>query len=953
MMQNHTDLYKALAELSLQLSSVERNSETEPNPFIDGPIVIISRRMDSGLTVEYASSNIRLFGFPDHIEKWPQRSFLELIHPDDRARVHDEIDTIIQSNRTTGRVHYRLQCPDHMNRWIEDFIILLKNENDTTTRYFSFLQDMTHRRQAEERFRILYEIAHQVNSSASLEELLYQIHQSIRAVMFADNFYVAIYNEQTDLVSFPYFVDQFDRQPEPRIRKKGLTEYVIHTGEPLLFTPETKKDLLALGKVEVIGTVPECWLGIPLKMRQHTIGALVLQSYDRSKPYYQSDIDLLSALAHEIAFAVERKQATHEYHRQSEWLKVTLSSIGDAVIACDTLSRIIFMNGIASNITGWGTEESIGKTIDEVFRIESEFPDFPVQNPVTRVLKEGIVVGLANHTILITRDGKRLPIDDSGAPIKDSDGNILGVVLVFADITERRNAEKQIRDSERKYRSIFENIHEGIYQVTSGGDFLTVNPALVRILGYPDAKTLSETNIRKRIFRHDEDFIRINQIAMLQNDIQPFETQWYRHDFSMIDVQINNRAVFDEQGQLDYFEATVEDITSRKKLEYQLHQSQKMEIIGTIAGGIAHDFNNMLTVIKMNLQLAKLKSQNPESVSDALEQISAAAQRAEALTRKILSFSRPHILNMDMSNLNQVVHSVLKMLEHILPANIELKVITDPLLENSKVDVVQMEQVLMNICINARDAMPSGGVLTIRTFNATVDRLFTQTFPAARESAYACLSVQDNGIGMSDEIKNRMFEPFFTTKETGKGTGLGLSTAYGLVKSHGGFFHIESQTSRGTTVKIFIPAVKEHIVASEATQNGPSHRGQECILIVEDQDYIRKATMNILESAGFELLEARDGEEAIRIFEKFSDRIDLIFIDHMLPRKNAIEVHREIAPNFKRGFYLVTSGYSLDEKQHRYMSEHGIEFIPKPYEPDALLSKIKNTLMKKTAFVRS
>ncbi len=375
-MSDQTNLYKTLTELSLQLSSQEQAPDsqyfTEPNPFINGPIVIVNKSVDTEWAIVFISANITLFGFPERLDQWNKKDYADLIHPDDINRVRNEIGSIIQSNKTTGRLHYRLQCPDQVNRWIEDFLIILRDDDGQPVRYFSFLQDLSHSKQAEERFRILYEIAHQVNSSASLEELLYQIHQSIRTIMFADNFYVAIYNEQTKLVSFPYFVDQYDQQPPPRAKKKGLTEYVILTGEPMLFTPETQKELIAQGVIEVIGTPPECWLGIPLKIRKHTIGAIVLQSYDSAKRYNQSDINLLGAMANEIAFAVERKQSSQEYYRQSEWLKVTLASIGDAVIACDTQSRVIFMNQIAANLTGWSPENAIGQTINEVFRIERD-----------------------------------------------------------------------------------------------------------------------------------------------------------------------------------------------------------------------------------------------------------------------------------------------------------------------------------------------------------------------------------------------------------------------------------------------------------------------------------------------------------------------------------------------------------------------------------------------------
>lgn len=954
-MSDNRNLFEQFAELSIRLSKISSREEDKPsfeaNPFINGPIVIVSKKTDSSGTVEYISPNIRELGFSADLANWRERGFYRYIHPDDQNRVLREIDLLCSKGCTTGRLHYRLKGEDRIIRWVEDFLIFLRDESGQVKTYFSFLQDLTHRRQAEERFRILYEIAHQVNSSANLEELLYRIHQSIRTVMYADNFYVAIYDERSDLVSFPYFVDQFDEKPQARKKRRGLTEYVIHSGKSFLVFPKAQPEVIAEHQIQIIGTLPECWLGIPLNLKGKTIGALVVQSYDTVHRYQQTDIDLLSALANEIAFAVERKQSEESYYRQSEWLKVTLASIGDAVIACDTCGKVIFINRAASLLTGWPEAEAIGEDINRIFRIESETPEYPLQNPVTRVLAEGVVVGLANHTILISRDGKRIPIDDSGAPIRDAQGNILGVVLVFADITERRKTEKQIRESEQKFRSIFENVLEGIYQVTPDGQLLTVNPAMVRMLGYPDAQTLIGVNLRKRIFRHEEDYIRVYQLAMLSKEIIPFETQWYRQDFSVIDVQINTRAVYDERGSVQYYEATVDDITARKKLEFQLQQSQKMEVVGTLAGGIAHDFNNMLTVIKMNLQLAKMRIHHPETVQESLAQISSAAARAEALTKKILTFSRQQPLNMEINNLNTIVQSVLKMLEHVLPANIEVKIQLDPDLPNSQLDAVQIEQVLMNICINARDAMPSGGKMTIQTFHTINETHFRNLFPNAKGSLYSAIRVRDTGIGMAEHIKQKIFEPFFTTKESGRGTGLGLSMAYAIVKSHGGFIHVDSAPNQGTTMTVYFPSINECLMKKDEKESGPSSRGHESLLIVEDQEHIRKAARKILESSGYNIIEAADGEEAIRLYERHADSVDLIFIDQMLPKMNALEVHRRLSSHQPLPAFLLTSGYSLDEAQKKYIKEHAIGFIEKPYEADQLLNAIR-TLLRSQSKIR-
>lgn len=947
------DLLRQFSDLTVHLSGADPFSKkygatlsvNEPNPFINGPIIIVQKEIDPEMTVRYMSPNILNLGLEIHHDARSGWKYIEYIHDDDRKRVQKELDKAFASGKNTCRLFYRLTASGYKRRWVEDFVLIIREPGGQPSYITSFIMDLSQHRNAEDRFRILFEIARTVNSAASLQELLAQIHLSLSEIMYAENFYVAIYDETTDRVSFPYFVDQFDSPPAPRQKRKGLTEYVLNTGQPCLFTAESIREHERQGLLKVIGTPPLCWMGIPLKQKDHTIGVMVLQSYDRSRVYNLSDMELISALADEIAIAIERKQAEKRFNEQSEWFKVTLGSIGDAVIACDINERIIFMNPVAEKLTGWTKNEAIGRNVSEVFRIESENPDWPVQNPIKRVLAEGTVVGLANHTVLITRDGRRISIDDSGAPIRNEQLELIGVVLVFCDITERRKTERALRVSEAKYRSIFENIAEGIYQVSPDGTLLTANPAFARITGIPSADEAVRRNAAKSVFANEEDFHHINQLTLLSGNIYHADTVWKHADGTSIDVHIHNRAITDDAGQLKYYEATVEDVTRQRNLERQLLQTQKMDFIGSLAGGIAHDFNNMITVIRMNVQLAKIHTHQPERIMEFLEQIATASQRAEQITRKLLTFSRPQMPQLATDNLNHTVQTTLKMLQHVMPASVEIHQELDPGLMNSSLDATQMEQVLLNLCLNARDAMPNGGSLWLRSCNVLRDDERLQNLlPAPVASDYVCVTVQDTGSGMPEEVRRRMFEPFFTTKEKGKGTGLGLSMCYSIVKSHNGFFNVESTPGFGTTIELYLPAIRESIHYTARDTHSAVPRGQECILLVEDNADICRATKLLLESAGYVVVEALDGDTATAAFEAQPHRFDLVFIDNVLPKKSGWAVFQRIRSLRPDITALFTSGFSLTDQHLKDFRDQNVPFIPKPYAPDNLLSRIRELI---------
>jgi len=386
----------------------------------------------------------------------------------------------------------------------------------------------------------------------------------------------------------------------------------------------------------------------------------------------------------------------------------------------------------------------------------------------------------------------------------------------------------------------------------------------------------------------------------------------------------------------------------RKGMEEQLLQAQKMEAVGNLAGGVAHDFNNVLTAIMgySELILDALPEGHPEH--NHIEEIRKAGERAAALTRQLLAFSRKQILQPEVLCLNEVVSGMTKMLKRMIPEDVELVAVLDPALDRVKLDPMQMEQVLMNLAVNARDAMPKGGKLTLETANAELDAAYTKIHPEIQPGNYVMLAVSDTGCGMDEEIQARIFEPFFTTKEKSKGTGLGLSTVYGIVKQSGGSIFVYSEPGKGTAFKIYLPRVEE--VPGErgpAVEKRPVPalpQGAETVLVAEDDETLRRLIYEILQSSGYAVLEAGRGEEALRLAGEHAGPIHLLITDMVMPGMGGREVAGRLAALRPGTRVLYVSGYTDDAVVRHGVLESGVAFLQKPFVPEALLRKVREVL---------
>lgn len=521
------------------------------------------------------------------------------------------------------------------------------------------------------------------------------------------------------------------------------------------------------------------------------------------------------------------------------------------------------------------------------------------------------------------------------------------------EIADRRHAEAALRESEKRYRNLFNRVPVGLYRTTPLGQILEANPALVQMLGYPDRQSLLATNAAD-LFVHPEE--RGREQALLDHDdiVRGFEAQLRRYDGTIIWVRDTSRAVRDADGQLLSYEGSLEDVTERKHLEDQLRHAQKMEAVGRLAGGVAHDFNNVLTAITgyTSLLLSDLASDRPldraaqQAVRADLEEVERAADRATALTHQLLAFSRRQVLQLRTLDLNELVHNLEKMLRRLIGEDVELRTVLEPALGKVRADPVQIEQVILNLAVNARDAMPQGGRLTLETANVTLDQAAVRGRLEVRPGPYVRLSVSDTGAGMDEEIKSHLFEPFFTTKERGKGTGLGLATVFGIVKQSGGDIQVHSEPDQGAAFEIYLP--RERDTSRYVEKSPPAARslpGSETILLVEDEETVRLLVQRVLQRRGYTVLEACDAHDALSLVQRYDEPIHLLVTDVIMPGgMSGWDLAQRLASTRKEMKVLYMSGYPDDVVARPAAAGAELNFIPKPFTTGDLAQKVRQVL---------
>ncbi len=645
--------------------------------------------------------------------------------------------------------------------------------------------------------------------------------------------------------------------------------------------------------------------------------------------------DLYTIYQHLLIHRIRRQLVEREelFHLISE-------NAADMIAVVDMEGRRIYNSLSYQKVLGYSPEElQASSSFEQIHPDDRE----RLKKAAEDARRSGI--GKTLEYRLRHKNGTWLVLESTSSVIRNAKGEPEKLVVVNRDITERKRAEEALRRSEAGFRSVVEDAPYGIYRASTAGRFLQVNPALQKMLGYELAEELLRRDLTSDIFRHAGEYQRLTELLTRAEEIKDVEMEWKRQDGTPITVRCSGRRINDENGVPAYFEVFADDVTEKRVLEKQLRMAQKMEAIGRLSGGIAHDFNNLLgVIIGYSGVLKKNLSENTALCEHALE-IEKAGRRAASLTKQLLAFSRQQVLTPAVLSLNTLASDMEKMLPRLLGEDIEVSLALDSELGNVKADQSQIEQVIMNLAVNARDAMPMGGKLKIQTSNVELDETYTRNHPGSKAGNYVMLAVTDTGTGMDAGTLTHIFEPFFTTKERGKGTGLGLATVYGIVKQSNGYIGVDSAPGKGTSFQIYLPRhVGEPATEEQKTDSGEKLSGSETILLAEDAEPLRKLAQTFLEASGFRVLSAESGEQALAVAARYGGTFDLLLTDVVMPGMNGRVLAEQLLPRQPGMKVLYMSGYTDSFIAGHGVLEPGTHLLHKPFTEEVLIRKVREML---------
>jgi PAS domain S-box-containing protein len=646
----------------------------------------------------------------------------------------------------------------------------------------------------------------------------------------------------------------------------------------------------------------------------------------------------------------ERKSIEAQIHKLNleleakERLQLLLDSTAESIYAIDVNGTCTLCNPACLQLLGYSRDsELLGKDMHGL--IHHTRPDGRPYPREECAIYLAFTQGKGTHVtdeVLWRADGTSFPAEYWSYPICHN-GRVVGSVVTFFDITQRKKAEEALRRSESRYRSIIERAPYGVFRVDQSGRIAMANSAFAAMLGYQDPDEVLGLNTGTDVYLNSTEEQRARDYAS-EDPAVGYETKWKRKDGKTITVRVGGRRLPDDDELPGGFDVFVEDITEHRSLQKQFEHAQKMEAVGRLAGGVAHDFNNLLMIVSGYAQLMEEASADPEKVIEYAIQIQDASSKAATVTRQLLAFSRKQVLEQTVLDLNYAVKDLANMLPRLLGEDVETVLELDTQVGTVRADRGQMEQVIMNLAVNARDAMPQGGRVTIATSNVALDASYYQGVEVP-PGQYVLLAVSDTGIGMDAATQVHIFEPFYTTKEAGKGTGLGLATVYGIVKQSHGFIWVYSEPDKGSIFKIYLPRADAAVDSDESLQpvQVPS-AGTETILLVEDEAALRNVCRVYLESKGYTVLEAGNAKEAMKICQSHDRPIHVLITDIVMPGLGGLELAKSALEMRPALSVVLVSGFTdrpLDREALRFA-----KFLQKPFSFDALARTVRSLLDK-------
>lgn len=898
----------------------------------------------------------------------------------------------LDENQMHG-VEYRLEIKE-TEVWFDGSISPLSKNS-----VIWIARDITQRKRVETERLLLLEIIQAAITTGNLAGLLNRIHESISKLIYAENCFVALYEPSTNSMHFEFWVDKFDPVPAPRPVGQGFSSYVLRTGRPLLLTEDLKHRMYEQGEVERSGRPSASWLGVPLRTSELTIGVLAVQHYEAKDIYHQRDLEFLATVGDQVALAIDRKLAEEAMHQSEERYRLLFESNPHPMWVYDLESlQFLTVNEAAISHYGYTREEFLCLTLADI-RPGEDVPG--LMNNISRVDGALDRAGVWRHR---KKDGSLIDVEIVSHGLI-FDGRRAELVLVN-DVTERKRAELALREADqraiREYEHLLVRVASLAQALGTARDLLPIFRALrdfavisMPCNGFFVSLYDAEQNVRTAAYAWSEgEEVDIATLPPMQMSGSPqsravstgeiiitddFQSAMkgrptidlgldadprlpqsslaapmvvMRRIVGAVEVQSTELAAFLREhataiGMAANLAAnaieTVRLLESERVQAEQLRQSQKLESVGQLAGGIAHDFNNLLTAITGYSELTLRRLDERDPLRRNIEEIAKAGERAASLTRQLLAFSRKQVLQPVVLDLNDVVADMDKLLRRLIGEHIDLVTMRDPSLARIKADPGQLSQVIINLAVNARDAMPEGGKLMIETKNVELDEAYMRQHLEVRPGRYVMLAVSDTGVGMDDVTLKQIFEPFFTTKEPGKGTGLGLSMVYGVVKQSGGNIWVYSEKGQGTTFKIYLPQVDEKIEEIEQVAT-EMPKGTETILLVEDEEMVRELLRNILEVEGYNVLVASQGHEALEICEQKQGPLHLLITDVVMPGMGGPQLVERLTASCADVKVLYMSGYTDDAIVHHGVLDPGVAFLQKPFTPDAVVRKVREVL---------
>ena len=791
--------------------------------------------------------------------------------------------------------------------------------------------DVTERRRAAHHNAVFGKLSHQLSAVIIPSTAAMFICEAADELFHWDDFSLDLYDVKTDEVVSLRTITTIEGQrveipatPQPKTAN-ALVQRVIARGAELISADET-------------GDKNGTTMIAPIRKGEKVVGVLFIQSR-QSGSYGPNDLQTLQALADQCSGALERIRAEEELRHSQRRFRELFENSPDAIFVEDLQGAVLDANRSACQLHGVERDWLIGKNVIEELvpaeRRETARAEF-------HRLATGQISWMESESHRV--DGRAVPVEIRVVRV-EYDGQA-ALLFHVRDITERLAVETARRSSETLFRSVWDNSTDGMRLTDENGVIVAVNEAFCQLVGLP-ARQLegkpftviydTRADWDKMLNSHRTNFLSGKQPGKKAKD-------FVLHDGRSVTFEITDSYV-ELGGKPRLLLSLFRNITEQKKLEEQLRQSQKMEAIGQLAGGIAHDFNNILTVVLGHATLLTMQPLEPKALVSA-QQIKQASERAAGLTRQLLAFGRKQVASPRAIDLNQLVSGMSEMLGRLLGEDVSLQINFSGEPAVVEADPGMMEQVLLNLSVNSRDAMPRGGQLTIRVSRREIDAAYAGSVLEARPGKFVCLSHTDTGCGIPPENVARIFEPFFTTKELGKGTGLGLATVFGIVKQHHGWIQVESVLGQGTTFHVFLPATSLPVAAPENAETQFRQRGgHETILVVEDERDLRDFVSRELRRHGYRIFEAVDGPSALKIWREYKNEISLVFTDVIMTGgMNGREVAEQIWADNPKMKVIFSSGYGADTLGKDFKLDPGIQYLQKPYLPQTLTKTIRNCL---------